>query len=284
MPDKSNMYFIDTGTEAELTRLIKQDKLFNKHIPLLPPDLDPWENTKILDLACGPGGWALEVVAKYPQIQVVGIDIDEMMIAYARAEAQVQEREERTEFIVGDILKPLDFADESIDFINSRLLQGFMFTSQWDPLLNECFRVTRPGGIVRLIEMSNICTAGCPNMHRIQELVDSSFWQAQRTFSQREAALTPMLGYFLEQSGYRVLSEDSCVINVSFGTEMHKVWIQCIPPTLQLIKPFLRKYHPGLTVEEMDMLCEGTLKEMADPSFRQHYYFTSVMGQKAIGG
>ena len=44
----------------------------------------------MLDLACGPGGWACEVARLYPQIDVIGVDISEKMMRYARAHAQAQ--------------------------------------------------------------------------------------------------------------------------------------------------------------------------------------------------
>jgi len=35
---------------------------------------------RVLDIACGPGGWALEVAREHPEIDVTGIDISESMI------------------------------------------------------------------------------------------------------------------------------------------------------------------------------------------------------------
>jgi ubiquinone/menaquinone biosynthesis C-methylase UbiE len=45
---------------------------------------------RILDAACGPGGWALEVAFTYPEIEVVGFDISRAMIDYARSSYREQ--------------------------------------------------------------------------------------------------------------------------------------------------------------------------------------------------
>src|SRR5215469_8612245 len=47
------------------------------------------DETRILDLACGPGDWVLDVASRYPTSEVVGVDISHAMIDYARVNAQV---------------------------------------------------------------------------------------------------------------------------------------------------------------------------------------------------
>lgn len=57
----------------------------------------------------------------YPDIEVVGIDISQQMIEYARAQARVQGLD-NAYFHVMDATQPLDFPDSSFDLINGRTL------------------------------------------------------------------------------------------------------------------------------------------------------------------
>jgi ubiquinone/menaquinone biosynthesis C-methylase UbiE len=278
MPDE-NTYFIDSASEAELLRLIKLDNLLNKCTNLLPKEFVPWKDARILDLACGPGGWALEVAERFPLVNIVAVDIDEFMIAYARAQAQVREQE-RVNFYVGDILKLLDFPDESFDFINARFLQGLMKTSSWTPLIKECFRLTRPGGIIRMTETGARCMVGCPLQHQFSALLCRAFWNAGMSFAEDEIAVTPILGHLLAQEGYQIIREFPYVLNLSYGTEFYLSWVNSARVTLQLIKPFILKYT-SISETELDTIANGIPQELQRESHREHWFLTSIIGAKS---
>jgi len=67
-----NTYFIkDSG--AELARLIEQERVFSKALggwlpehPDLSTFLAPFE--RILDVACGSGGWGISLAQAYPHL------------------------------------------------------------------------------------------------------------------------------------------------------------------------------------------------------------------------
>ena len=87
----TNVYFIDPESGSEMARLITQDRLITKGMGgLFAERADLVGINRILDLACGPGGWTLNVALAYPDIQVVGVDISQAMIEYAQAQAQVR--------------------------------------------------------------------------------------------------------------------------------------------------------------------------------------------------
>jgi ubiquinone/menaquinone biosynthesis C-methylase UbiE len=105
----------------------------------------------ILDIACGPGGWVLDLAFEYPKTKVVGIDISSTMVEYARVQAWTQGLENAS-FTVLNALQPLAFPDHPFDLVNARSLVGFMPDKAWPVLLQECTRVTRPGGVIRMTE------------------------------------------------------------------------------------------------------------------------------------
>src|SRR5437868_6919476 len=92
-PQSENPYFIDAENAAEMTRLTKQHRLTTTNMGGLFPEREKSEIASmhdILDIACGPGSWVLDVAYEYLKIQVTGIDISPVVIGYARAQAKGQ--------------------------------------------------------------------------------------------------------------------------------------------------------------------------------------------------
>ena len=75
---------IDQGTnhafaplsEVELACAIRGTDLFLHYEGGLAPESAQYlaECERVLDLACGPGSWALQVATAYPKLEVVGVD------------------------------------------------------------------------------------------------------------------------------------------------------------------------------------------------------------------
>ena len=147
-----NVYFNDPESGAEMARLLNQDRLVTKGMGGLFAERsnDFSGIQRILDVACGPGGWVQEVAFEHPEIEVVGFDISRAMIDYANAQAQVQGLD-NARFLVMDMLKPLDFPNGSFDLVNARFI-NFLPAAAWPKLLQEFQRITRPGGFIRLTE------------------------------------------------------------------------------------------------------------------------------------
>lgn len=146
-PSRDNAYFMDPENSAEMARLINLDRLVTQCMEGLFSEQSPADLAdvhRLLDIGCGPGGWVQEVAYAFSKIEAVGIDISHTMIEYAQAQAQVH-RLENAHFQVMDATKPLDFPDHSFDLVNARGI-GFFAKAVWPPLLQECRRITRPGG------------------------------------------------------------------------------------------------------------------------------------------
>src|SRR5258708_17086348 len=146
--------YILRTTYVERVRLSEQHRHFNQAMGgLLAEQAESVVSTvrSVLDVACGPGGWALDLAQQYPDIQAVGVDIDEGMIEYANTMARASGLDNAL-FRVMDATKPLDFPDGSFDLVNARFLVGFLTQKQWPAVIEDLLRVCRSGGIIRLIE------------------------------------------------------------------------------------------------------------------------------------
>ncbi|HLI06466.1 MAG TPA: methyltransferase domain-containing protein [Ktedonobacteraceae bacterium] len=275
-----NAYFIDAENVAEMARLAMQDRLTTKAMGgLLPEQTDLSAIHDILDIACGPGAWALDMAQAFPQMQVTGIDISRLMVEYAKAQAR-EKNLHNASFQVMDALNPLEFADNSFDLVNARFITGFMSKAAWPLLVRECMRVLRPGGILRLTECESPLT-NSKGSERMYELLAQALARTERIFSVdgRHIGITPVLGRLLHDAGFAAIQKTSHVIDYSFGTEAHAGCYQDVRTFLKLLQPFF--VNIGVTTqEEVNRLYLQTLEEMQSEDFCGIFFFLTAWGTK----
>jgi len=102
---------------------------------------------KCLDLACGTGDIAMLLAEKYPQAEVVGLDLNSDMIEYARKRKSNKD----IKFIFGDMCA-IPFDDSSFDIVTASY--AIRNAPDLNKSLSEIIRVTRPGGWVCLMDFS----------------------------------------------------------------------------------------------------------------------------------
>lgn len=280
-PKNSNTYVLNDGGGTEMARLLDQDIIFTQHMGGLlqqRPDFSGIHD--ILDIACGPGGWVQEVALAHPEVELVGIDINARMINYAQMQLEVQNLK-NAHFLVMNALEPLAFPDNSFDLVNARTLIGFMAAEAWPKLLAECFRVTRPGGFIRLTESDNLGITTSPALEKVQRLGTRAWQLAGRAYSPDETGgfLTPRLGRFLREAGYSKIQKTAYAIDFSFGEEAYEVMYHNWQILLKLLQPFLVRMGM-ITQEEADQLYKQAMEEMYSQNFGGLLYFLSVWGEK----
>ncbi len=277
--DKSS-YVIDAENAAEMARLTNQDRIITRCMGgLFPPQLDLSGIHDVLDIACGPGGWAMDVAKAYPDKQVIGIDISELMIEYASYQAKIQDLV-NVHFRVMNALKPLDFPDNSFDFVNARFIALFMPRAAWPKLIQECLRVVRPGGIIRLTELEATISNSFA-FEKLNHLTIQALLLSKQGFSPygRNIAITTMLKRFLRDGGCQHIQHMPYVLDCSVGAEEYLSQYQNSMVFLKLIQPFLIKM--GMTTqEEAERLYQQVLEEMKSPDYCALWYFLSAWGEK----
>ena len=276
-----NTYFIDIESGAETARLMNQDRFLTRIMGgVLAEQTHPFPVHDILDIACGPGGWTLDIAYTYPKANSVGIDLSRSMIEYARDHAKVQGLDNAS-FQIMDALKPLEFSDDSFDVVNARLICPFMPTSAWPRLLQECRRITRPGGIVRITEWNEPGITNSPACEELQRRCFHALQLAGRVFAPdgRHFGICQMLAHLLSEAGYQDVQHKAYVIDFSSGTPAHNVWFQNLRVGFTLLLPFLLK-HGVTTKEEFDELFQQFLTEILDDHFCGICFFLTTWGQK----
>ena len=260
---------------------MRQDRLITRGMGgLFPEREDVASMHTILDVACGPGGWVLDVAYAYPKVEVVGIDISRTMIEYARAQAQVQGLDNAS-FQVMNALQRLDFPDHSFDLVNARFLVAFMPRIAWSGFLQECMRITRPGGVIRLTEFDEPGRTNSLAFEDWGALVIRAVQRAGLTAAPdgRNFGIMPLLGRLLHDAGCRNIDRRAHAIDFSYGAEAYASMYENCVIAFKLVQPFLIKM--GVTApEEAEQKYQQMVLEMSEKEFCGLWYYLTVWGQK----
>jgi len=280
-PHDENTYIVDPTSGAEMARLIDRGRLITQGMGgLLAERTDVSGIRRVLDLACGPGGWAIEMAFAHPEIEVIGVDISPVMIEYAQAQAKVRGLD-NTLFRTMDILNPLDFPRNAFDLVNACFLSGFIFPAMWPSLLQECLRITHPGGTIRLMESDEWGITSSPAFEKMMSLCIQAFQLSKRTFlpEGRHIGITPMLAHMLREAGCINVRKKTHIIDYSAGSEAYHGFYKNWQVFFKLLQPFLIKWKVT-TQEEIDQLYTRMLVEMYSDDFDATALFFTVWGEK----
>lgn len=276
----SSGYFIDAENAAEMARLINQDRITTRSMGgLLQPQIDIDSIHDILDVACGPGAWAMDLAKAYPDRHVTGIDISQLMIEFASYQAELAGIR-NISFKVATLHESLPFSDGTFDLVNARLISGFMPQAKWPVFLHECLRILRPGGIIRLTEPERTISTS-PALERLNDFLARALHRAGQSSSPNELqfGITPLLRRFLQETGCQNIQIASYVLESSWGTEEHLSQYQNTMVFFKLLQPFFVK--TGITTqEEAEATYRRALEEMMAPDYCAVWYFLSAWGKK----
>jgi demethylmenaquinone methyltransferase/2-methoxy-6-polyprenyl-1,4-benzoquinol methylase len=109
------------------------------------------EGARVLDLATGTGDLALLIARAVPTAHVVGLDPSSKMLEIASAKVAQAGLAERIELVTGDA-EALPFADATFDGVS--IAFGIRNVPNRHRALAEMARVTKPGGRVAVLELS----------------------------------------------------------------------------------------------------------------------------------
>ncbi len=271
----------DFDNATEMARLIEQDRRSNEAMggPLTGLPVFP-SGAQVIDLACGPGGWALDAAYERPDIEVAGVDTSRIMIEYANARARTQKRTNAS-FGIMDITQPLDFADASFDLVNARALQGVLRRDAWVPFIAECLRVLKPGGILRLTEGLDFGLTTSPAVERMLAALSQMFWKLGFGFSVdgRSFGVIPPLPAFLREAGYQDVHIAAFMIEFSAGMPAWIDFYHNYEIAFQRVKPVFASIG-AMTEEAFDQDYHQVFIDMNLPTFRGVQTFASIIGTK----
>ncbi|MFN3306525.1 MAG: bifunctional demethylmenaquinone methyltransferase/2-methoxy-6-polyprenyl-1,4-benzoquinol methylase UbiE [Candidatus Kapaibacteriota bacterium] len=103
---------------------------------------------RILDLATGTGNFVFEFLSKYPNLDIVGIDLAEKMLDIAR-ERNSKQFNNKAKFLFGDATR-IPFADNTFDIVS--ISYGIRNVQDVQKCLFEIQRVLKPNGQLIIVE------------------------------------------------------------------------------------------------------------------------------------
>lgn len=278
--DNPSTYFVeDRGSNPEMVRLIIQDNLVTEGMggPLAEQP-DPASLHRILDVACGPGGWILELARLYPQMDLVGIDISWRMIEYDRVQAQAMGLADGVEFLVMDASKSLTFADNTFDLVNIRLVTSWMLAKDWPVVLRELLRVTRPGGVVRVTDAETIMQSNSLAHMQLGQMVHCALYKSGHLFADEIAGTTLILPQLLTESGCQNVQSQTHILEYLGGTVGGENFYQNMMYGYQTLVPFLQKW--GCIAEDYDAIYQQAMNDMQQKDFHATWKLVTVWGTK----
>lgn len=281
-------YVADAESPVEVARLLRQDNLLTAELAqmgeFLPSTLERSLVKFVLDVACGAGGWPRAVARTLRDAQVIGFDLSEEMIKVAQVRASA-DRVTNVEFKRLDARRrPWPWPDNRFDVVNARLISTFMTRELWPQLLAECFRIQRPGGVMRVVDME-LAISNSLALERLNHNFTISLHKLQRTFSEtgRSMGTAPMLKPLLTQAGYSDIQQRGFIVDASAGTSAHKDWYEDFK-ALHFSLSKLRGQYSHIDPDEIEKLYEQARSDfLNEPDFTFILFCIISWGHKPEG-
>ncbi|KAG1122013.1 hypothetical protein G6F42_011879 [Rhizopus arrhizus] len=105
-------------------------------------------NTKVLDIGCGAGGWVMDMATEHPATQFIGLD---KVCLFPKCI-----RPANVSFVQHDATLGLPYKDNTFDLVHLRMFLIAFNKHQYAECMKEVFRVTKPNGIVQLLEVEMV--------------------------------------------------------------------------------------------------------------------------------
>jgi ubiquinone/menaquinone biosynthesis C-methylase UbiE len=281
---ESSTYFADEESPVEVARVLRQDDLLTAALEqigeFLPSTLAPATVRTVLDIACGGGGWPRAVARRLPKARVTGFDISEEMIKVAQVRASAS-RLANVEFLRQDAhSRPWPFPAEFYDLVNARLISTFMTRELWPPLLAECFRIQRPGGVMRIIDLE-LAISNSLSLERLNHNFTISMHKLRRTFSEtgRSMGTAPMLKPLLRQAGYQDIQQRGFAVDLSAGTPAQRDWFEDFK-AIHFSLGKLRGQYSQIDPKEAEELFEQACIDFLKSDFTFMLFFFMSWGRK----
>ncbi|GBC26018.1 uncharacterized protein OCT59_020322 [Rhizophagus irregularis] len=119
---------------------------------------------KVLDARSGTGTWLLDLSNKYENSYFFGV---ENIPLYPQ-----EIKPNNLEFIDANVTKGLSFHDNEFDFTHLENMGLVLTPDQWDFVLSELIRVTKPGGYIEVSDRRNSNNGEGPILRKVSE----AFW------------------------------------------------------------------------------------------------------------
>lgn len=225
--------------------LLRQAMSGNYRAPIKRPK-------NILDVGCGTGRWAQEMAQEFPDTNLIGLDIFDP----PTTEPNGSTKPSNYQFVMADALKGLPFSPYQFDFVHQRSLSCVIPSTSWHQVVNELVRVTRPGGIVELVEPDSIFQNAGPMCTQLQNWIIAAC---------KKCGIDPTEGTQIETysrvAGLINVKAETIALPVGqWGGRLGSTTATNIRAACLAMKPLVLQ-HISINAQEYDGLLEDMFKE-----------------------
>ncbi|HEX7733269.1 MAG TPA: class I SAM-dependent methyltransferase [Ktedonobacteraceae bacterium] len=279
--ERPDTYFVqDRSTQEEILHLQKQDRWTTASMGgVLAEQPDPEKLRRVLDIGSGTGDWLLDAAGLYAEIMLlIGVDRNSHMVQFAREQAKARKLEGRVEFHVMDVLSQLEFPNGYFDLINVRFAINYLRTVDWPGFLNECRRVCRPGGVVRVTEANITPDTPSAALIRLVKLQHEALYKAGNLFTPEGASLVQTLPRLFERSGFQQVQTCSYSMEARAGTETWQLAFDDLRFLFRTNLPFLQKWTT--VPDNYQEIYQQMLKDLQQSDYRSTSLLFTTWGTR----
>lgn len=278
-------YFVeDRANNDEMTRLDIQDTLLTTGMGgVLPEQTDTHSIRCVLDVGCGTGGWLMATARAYPTIEkLVGADISDKMIAYARDQAKAEQLDGRVQFQTMDALRALNFPDASFDLVNQRLGFSWLRTWDWTKILLEYRRVCRIGGIIRVTEPRVVASyKNSPALEKLNKIALQVNYRSGRLWFESSDGVISQLAILFARHSIADIHTQVHTLTYRAGTSEGQSFARDIALFYRVALPFFQKWtRVPANYEE---IYQQAIQELDRSDFMVTSTLVTVWGAKSDG-
>jgi SAM-dependent methyltransferase len=218
---------------------------------------------EILDVGCGSGRWLADMAKVFPNCYMHGIDLIEPK--------QFNNLPAGCKVILADLHDGLPFESNRFDLVHQQALRFFIPNNCWSLVIEELFRVCRPGGHVELVEYDLVAD---PTDREANRLLDAL--HAVTRMSGIEWDAVHHLSQLLRTSGFE---RSRCQI-VDFTTSNSdgvtaRVLVKIIARLLRDSRPLVVDRFNLLSGKDFDNLVASTCGLQGRPHIQMKLYIVT---------
>ncbi|KAK7050896.1 hypothetical protein VNI00_005008 [Paramarasmius palmivorus] len=105
----------------------------------------------VLDLGCGGGLWAIDAARQWPESTIIGFDIKDIQPRLYQMDGY-NDLSRRVKWVQGNLLDGLYFPPDYFDFVRIARIGLGVPEDEWQSVLEEVYRVMKPGAVLEIIE------------------------------------------------------------------------------------------------------------------------------------
>ncbi|KAI8973611.1 hypothetical protein BDF20DRAFT_915029 [Mycotypha africana] len=235
----------------------------------LPFDYKDLPKGRILDVGCGPGAWCIDLSARYPGIEVIGVDKDDMFPAKHNLPRNCQ-------LLVCNVLSGLrEFSDASFDVIHIRFMVLSFTLSQYPQVIKDCWRLLKPGGYIEILETDLTIHSPGPITKRLNE-------EMLEVAKSRGLDPAQQITTFDKMIPENAIQTDVKYRSIPIGIWGGRIGVLCRDDMIHMLtrfQPAVRAFYGKSKPESVDMFDEDikhVVREMDHyKSFCNYFFFTA---------